>query len=355
MGSPVVYNIPPTVDPSGDTFRFGQMVETVKSVFVIELQKFFGSWQYLSEIPNIEKFHFDDPRDREDDGQLLTWTHIIMQYPDIGQRLPLIAVTTASGTQRKMSFGTQYVGTYWKIPVIKTGTYEPFALEDKMTLNYSTTAGVASIIFLTTDFPNINSVTAQELAERINYSAPLLQASVFETTVNDQTRRGVMLQSMKPPAAPDYIEISASGDLNVVLGIVAGTKDDTTILPPIKRYQYCMDMNIGLDIGAESETLRKELVDLLMVFMQFYMQDRNFEFHGAANMPDGNGDIYPQPFQIIMSNAQSKSGESEVPRPDGDGSQKIYVDRYTIPVTMLQFLDRPLGADQGVVTSIKDP
>lgn len=356
MGAIVDKHMPATVNPQGKILEFGQMVETVKDAFVIEIQKFFNARSRLLEIPNIEKFHFEDPQDLESDDQLLTWTHIIMQYPDLTQRLPLIAITTAAGLQRKLSFGTQFVGVYWKVSEIRTGTFEPFALEGGLILNFETDRGENSLTFGADGFVNINSVLAAELAEYINFYAPDLQAFVYTTTVDDEERRGVAFQPIKTVSVPSFIEIRDSGDLNTIFGIVADTRDDSNDHPPLNRFYYSMNLNVGLDVGAESENTRKELMDLLIVFMQFYMVDRDFQFFGAANMPDQNGEIIPQPFQIILGESQSKSGEAEIPRPEGDGTQKIFVDRYVVPVTMFQFVDRPvIGPDQGVVSSFIDP
>lgn len=352
MGRLITHTFPPTVSPEGKPFTFGRLVETVKDVFVIEIQGFFKSRARLAEIPNIEKFHFDDPMNAEaENDRLLTWTHIILQYPDINQRLPLIAVTTAGGTQKKMSIGNNFVGVYWKIPEIRTSVHEPFALEDGQVLNYSTIAGASSLTFSDTGFVDIHQVSAYDLAYYINIWAPDLQALMYDDVeVGGVMRRGVAIRPLKAPASPDNLTVLASGGLNEALGIPPGTTDSSTDDPPYKRYSYAMSMNIGLDVGATTENTRKELVDLLINFLQFYVAERDSTFFGEANALDANGDVVQQPFQIILSGEQSKTGEAEIPRPEGDQTQKIYVDRLNIPITAIEYLDRPVtGFDQGVI------
>jgi len=360
MGRIVVKKIPATVRPDGVPFGFAEPVETLKDVFAIEVANFFKSRSKLDEIPNIEKFHFDDPADMEDEqaAQLATWVHIIEQYPDFMQRVPLIAITTASGQQRKLGFGNQFVGVFWNVSLIKSGTFEPFALADELVLNFEVDGVASTLTFDATQFLNINAVSAKDLSEYINWWSPELQATEYETTVNGESRTGIALQPSNPniPAVPTSIEILSSGDLNTILGIASGTKSDSRDDPPLHRFQYAMQMTLGLDVGAESENVRKQLVDILGSYLFFYLEERDFTFFGASNMEDANGVITPQRFQIIVGETIAKGGEAEVPRPDGDGTQKIFVDRYSVPVTMLQFLDRPQdGDDQGEVTNFIDP
>lgn len=81
-----------------DPPRFGQPQELVKDVFVEELRKFFQN-SYISasrreELPTVEKYsYFTDGND-----QFTTGVEIVKKFPDIFEKLPLVAVSTNSLT-----------------------------------------------------------------------------------------------------------------------------------------------------------------------------------------------------------------------------------------------------------------
>ena len=108
--------------------------------------------------------------------------------------------------------------------------------------------------------------------------------------------------------------------------------------PMTNRYVNSLDMTIGLIIGTDGDTLRTEITDLIQNFFAFVMNTRQFMFFGRSfygNVPD-------EYYQIILKdNNINIIGEQEIPRPD-DPARKIYVNRMDIPVTVLQYIDRPV-------------
>ena len=105
-----------------------------------------------------------------------------------------------------------------------------------------------------------------------------------------------------------------------------------------KRYSCAVNMTINIDIGSEDENTRTELVDIVLGLFQFYMRERGWEY----NPPEDSEDM----FQIIFDKIVNVMGENEIPKPEGDVYDKIFVNRLSFNVTMIDYVDR-LAAGQG--------
>src|SRR5579872_6838366 len=127
-------NIPTIPLDPNDPGRFSQITEIAKDAFQEELTTFFNYkgpyFQSRSmEIPTVQKYELGaSPQD----NAIETFGKIILQHPDVLEKLPLVAITTATGNNRQLGIGTQYVDAT-QLPARVKGsvtTGGPYALVD---------------------------------------------------------------------------------------------------------------------------------------------------------------------------------------------------------------------------------
>lgn len=345
-------NIPTLpVDPN-DPFRFSQLVETVKDCFQRELTDFFdyrrADFQWLkTEIPTVEKYNLGF---QPADSAIETFTHVLLQHPDILERLPLVAITTASGSNLKLGFGGQYVAPVQPAARVKGTNTGPFALQPNDKIAFVTTPNggpsiISTVLFVPAMFQNLGAATIDEVL--VAASLQLLYVTAKKTLYSDPV--GVLrfdaIGPMVRAPHPDSIEVlgppySTANALSE-LGFVAGAKDSTATRNPANRYQLATNMTIGLDLGTESENERRELTDLLVYFFSLEMDKRDFTFYGRSVFDD---EFPGEWFQIVLRDQHSLSGEAEIPRQAGSGEQRdlIYINRLQVPVTIIDYVDREL-------------
>lgn len=112
-----------------DPPRFTQMVETTKDALVQEIRDFLTQSGFTterrSELPTVEKYAIGfgaglDPYQ--------TFVKIVQMFPDVKERLPHIAVTTASGGNRRMTAGRPFIAHTQAPPRVVTALPGPYAL-----------------------------------------------------------------------------------------------------------------------------------------------------------------------------------------------------------------------------------
>lgn len=345
-------NVPTLPLDANDPFRFSQLVETVKDAFQRELMDYFdyrrSDFQNLrNEIPTIEKYNLGFSAS---DSPIETVTRVLLQHPDILERLPLIAVTTASGSNLKLGFGGQYVAAVQPPARVKGTRPGPFAFvpNDKIAFRTTPDGGaptISTLLFVPSLFQDMNAATMDEVLAAA--SVQLLYVSTQVTRYS--TPVGVLRVNAYGPLTraphPNTIEVlgppySTQNALDQ-LGFVAGMKDSTQDRNPSNRYQLSTNLTVGIDIGAESENERRELTDLLMYFFSLEMDKRDFTFVGRSVFDD---EFPNEWFQIILKDQHSLAGEAEIPRQGGSGEQRdlIYVNRIQIPVTIIDYVDREI-------------
>jgi hypothetical protein len=118
------------------------------------------------------------------------------------------------------------------------------------------------------------------------------------------------------------------------------------------------DLTVGIDLGTESENERRELTDLVMYFLTMEMDKRRNQLLGRSIFDDEfvqNSQPGPwsqnqsENYQIVLLNRHALAGEAEIPRQGGSGEQQdlIYINRITIPVTAMDYVDRQLQSPYG--------
>lgn len=112
-----------------DPPRFGQLLETAKDAFVLDLRNFFRvngfTTERRQEAPTVEKYAIGfgaglDPYE--------TFVQITQEFPDILERLPHVAVTAASGSNNRMTAGRPVMAATQSPPRVQTTLPGPYAL-----------------------------------------------------------------------------------------------------------------------------------------------------------------------------------------------------------------------------------
>lgn len=209
-----------TFDPA----RFGQVVETTKDAFVESLREFFArarqSNERRGEIPVVEKYattmNPDDPH--------TTAVNIFQRHPEAYERMPMVVVMSAQGTQKPMSIGPPNITTVQHPPRIRFTQPAPYVLAQGDILEVRVVLpnkqSIYNLIeFQAERFPSgrpINMASAADLARAINETAPHIQA--YAVTVNGEEYVELHAKpSQKETATPIEIEIGPRTSANVLL------------------------------------------------------------------------------------------------------------------------------------------
>ena len=115
------------------------------------------------------------------------------------------------------------------------------------------------------------------------------------------------------------------------------------------RFVQSFSFNVAFSVYAESANERTELVDLILSQWGFWLEDQFFAILGRGFQ---NYDAYPyECYQITVNYEVAYSGEADFVRPGGDGKDRIYEGRISVPVMLWWYLDRqvvvPSGPDVG--------
>ena len=215
-----------------DPPRFGQPQELVKDVFVEELRKFFQN-SYISanrreELPTVEKYsYFTDGND-----QFTTGVEIVKKFPDIFEKLPLVAVSTNSLTEKKLTIGPPIVaGTVQDPPRLIAIDPEPYALVAGSRLalrtvrSRQTAATLERVIFADDFFADISAATAEEVAQCINIQTNTLHATTEE--IDEDIYLVVTTRNpVADTATPTELECYSETDSSVLDAFGFGTRGD---------------------------------------------------------------------------------------------------------------------------------
>jgi hypothetical protein len=143
-----------------------------------------------------------------------------------------------------------------------------------------------------------------------------------------------------PQRVPTIAVMSAPGTerkLGIGRQVVETFRNPDTGLPTV-REMVGGDMSIILEISAVDTNTRSEIVDLVYTFFTHYMEEKKFSFLGSAVTDTSTGD--QNLYQIILKAQATIQGETDVPRPTSEGYQKIYLNRITVPIIFIDYVDR---------------
>jgi hypothetical protein len=322
---------------------FGGISDVTKDAFILELRHYLQT-SYTKvpdgELPRIGKYAVSGDVSTD---PLETAVALVRSHPDITENLPVIAVMSTSGKNKKLGFSDSTTGFTIK-PATVTGTEEgPFALTDGDTLIFTTQPdGVetnivtSTMVFRDFMFDDISQATLQEIINVINFQA--LYASAFAARTGAGTMLSLKAGGPQGRVFPNKITITG-GTARTIFGFTLNQEDQNYGAGKVaySRHHMAADFSVMVEVLAESDNIRTELSDLVYSFFAYVLNERKFQFYGRSVYSD---DILDEHYQIIVKdNEMSISGDQEIPR-SGDQKDKIYVCRMTIPVTTIMYSDR---------------
>jgi len=337
---------------ANDPPKFSQLVETAKDAIASELTSFFSykttdALTKSQEIPSIQKFGLGASGN---ENSLETVVNLIMAYGDTLDKFPMISITSMNLREKKMHLGDNFVAHVQYPPSIVSDNVGPYDLDhgsdDAWYLDITTypdgsdsSETTSRITFNSSMFEDPTSVTAEELARRIN----MIQALYYTCA---ETHDGKLRISTGGPCAvavPNSIEVvDGSYQLLLRLGFSVGDSDTylNTDNPPKNRYGIAGDLSINVDVVSDDLNTRTELADLVYNYFTFYMEKRRFQLLGRSYF---DRSVSPEEwFHICFKNQFSWSSEIAKPRQGGEQYSQIYAIRGTIPIFIEDFIDRKI-------------
>jgi hypothetical protein len=329
---------------TGDLPRFGQLTETVKDVFAKELREFFS--YNTSDVSdkigmayNIEKYSFDTAGSFE--GDYGTIVDLIMSHGDVVNKFPLVSITSSKLSENKLSIGNNLAQIIKPAPSVTGRNAGPFSVPENGTIQFTiipnddiSRSTQSVITFTSYQFPDLNNILIDDVISIVNNT----QALIY-TLEKDANGHLVILAGGKILDSDNCrIEITGGNCLNA-FGFVVGDRGDYDSQSnlPINRYYVSANMTINIDVIGDSQNTKQELSDLIFSFFSFYMEKRQFQFFGRSYF-DRN--LLDEWFHIILLNKFSWSSEIAKPRPGKEGYSYIYAVRGSVPITVVDFIDK---------------
>lgn len=331
-----------------DPPRFSQLTETAKDAFVSELTAFFDIYtaddalEKIQTTPNVQKFAISSTGGVDN---LETVVNLINSYADTPDRFPMIAVTSATMRERKLGIGSNYVVAVQYPPRVEGTKTGPFNIQADWQIELVTWPGgvqrssrTSVIEFQGILFPDMANATIDDVVHAIN-----AQALYYTAVATSDGRLRLKTGGQAAKAVPNYIEITGGTPecLNT-LGLTVGQSDShlNPARPRMNRYGIAGDMTINLDVVTDSLNTRAELSDLLFNFFTFYKEKRFFQMLGRSYQDDELDP--PEWYHIILLNQFAWSGELNTPRQGGDQRDYLYANRASVPITIVDYIDRKI-------------
>lgn len=340
---------------ANDPPRFAQLTETVKDAFATELKAYFtfvtSDRRYkLNELPTIEKYASKGVTvPGVSDSDLETVAKTMIAYADSPDKFPMVCITSVSSREKKMGIGSNFTCHVQETPRIEGTKEGPFNLTDGWQIILETMPGglaentvQSTIQFATCLFSDISDASIDDVVRAINAQALYYTASA--------TADGYLRLSCGGPCAPTTPNtIAVVGGTTACLSAFGLTlhQSDTylnTSRPPMNRYSIAAEMTVNIDVITDDLNERGEMTDLVQAFFTFWMEKRAFQLIGRSYRDEDN-EISPEEWYHIIFNGEfSWSGEINVPRLGGELYDYIYANRGSMPITIIDYIDRPLTA-----------
>ena len=176
-----------------------------------------------------------------------------------------------------------------------------------------------------------NVLSEQPLIEKYGLAGESPQASFVQiNTAFPQTNQRI-----------PHIAIQSSPGTERKMGIgrqVIATFHDTVTGKPMVREVVGGDMNIIIDVSSVDTNERSEITDILYTFFTHYAEEQQFTFLGSAVTDEDTG--AQNLYQLIIKAQAQIGGESELARPEGESFDKVYMNRVTVPILFIDYVDR---------------
>jgi hypothetical protein len=341
---------------ASDLARSNQLSETAKDVFKAELTKYFNfdasydGRTKLIEIPNIDKFAIGTAPTEQN---LETFVNLIMSYSDTPDRFPMVAITSASVREKRLGLGNNYMGIFQYPPSVSGTKSGPFDIYNNWTITLKTWPfGVATrrgptgdhedvtlnstITFVDGFFTDPRNATIDEIVKAIN-----IQALYYKASANADGSLRLDAGGILAPSNPNYIEITGgTAECLSALGLTVGQSSSSVVDPPRNRYFTAADMVINIDVVSDDINTKQELADLVYAYFTYYTEKRFFQLLGRSYFQRG---LDPEEwYHIIFKGEFNWSGETSIPRPGQEGYDRIYSVRGSVPITIIDYVDKRL-------------
>ena len=273
-----------------------------------------------------------------------------MAYGDTLDQFPMISITSMNLREKKMHLGDNFVAHVQYPPSIVGSVAGPYDLDhgddDPWELSFTTLPSGAAdseetstIYFSSSIFEDASSVTAAELAARINAT----QALYYTCSATSDGKLRIETGGPCAVSSPNIITVTA-GTTQILdrLGFSIGDTDTylSTDNPPKNRYSIDADLVINIDVVADSLNTKTELADLVYNYFAFYMANRRFQLFGRSYF---DRDLDPEEwFHICFNNQFSWSAEITRPRQGGEQYEQIFAIRGSVPIFIEDFIDRKI-------------
>lgn len=124
-----------------------------------------------------------------------------------------------------------------------------------------------------------------------------------------------------------------------------GFRDDSknAARPVMNRYHASAQLNITIDVLAESPNERTELFDLIFGDFIFFLEQKLFTIYGRGVFDEAFPDEH---YQISIHQEVSDGGETDFPRGE-DQKDRVHANRMVLPVTTTWYIDRPVLVPSG--------
>lgn len=385
--------LPTTQDVVQYSTRNGRVVETLKDVFVWELRDFFNtkSKERLDAVPSVDKFSADLSGNNRELDPMETIVRVLRQFPDLTQRLPMVAVTAGSIKSLKIGMSTKLIDQVKAKPCLVSGTgsfptpvlppspgfpfgfpifiptptipapqpdpgqpFVPFGAQPPIINQPPLNIKNSDFLEVTIIIDGVTHVSRFVFPDQL-IGPPAQSYRIVANAINLQAlycHADVVLKNGVPtliiePGGPlgrgTYYSIqrtnaSANFDSWINFDTMAHIAPSDEF-PAVNRYAMSYTAEMSLVVACDGDTVRTELTDLVMNFFTFLMDDRQFTFYGRSFYGDTEGEAY----QIIIKDAEvSCGGEAETPRGD-DPVRKVYSNSIVVPVHIMYYIDRAVA------------
>lgn len=181
------------------------------------------------------------------------------------------------------------------------------------------------------DLVNKNVITEKPIIERYGLAAQSPKESFLQivTAMPHEKQRIPTIAVMSAPGTERKLGIGRQ---------VVATYHHPTDGRPMVREMVGGDMIVVLEISSVDTNVRSDIVDLVMSFFTLYMEDTRFSFLGDTN-PDKITGVNAN-YQIILKAQASIQGETDMARPGGEQQGRIYLNRISVPIIFIDYVDR---------------
>lgn len=296
---------------SSEAGHFGRIHEMTRNIFLEKITNYFetsGVRSRYAEIPNIEKYEITDAGI----DSYSTALNVVAQFPDIFEKLPLVAITTTGGRRKPMNVGFPTAFSKSHDFGVISASDEPYNLTLDDTLRYTLNGSAQEISFPYNSLPSFTGVTISNLFEYFDQVASTLRVrnNNNKLELRDAFGRDIVI---------------TGGTAATKLGFSINQTND-----PSEFYEYILqaeDMDVLIDVLSSDRNQRVELMDLIRTLVGVYVFEENI------------GQWLNSIGEVIFGDSISERGENEIPL-DNAPFSKVYTDSITIPVTTILYLAR---------------